>query len=187
MLKKTIAVTGLGFALASGSVLAQEKMMSDTVSCADLNWSASVLSKYPDIGQSCAAVYEKDGKLYAQVPIEVVRTRGNTITFHTVHTDGSRGPSNSVTMDPSFRANIAGRSYRVSDLNRGQNLNVYVPEDRFALIVEDEDGPDLEDAVAIETATVMPTTASPLFLIGLAGGALVALGGVFGAIRRRLA
>lgn len=186
MLKEIITVTGLGFALASGTTLAQSAAESTTVTCEDLNWSAEVLARNPDIGQTCRAVYEKDGRLFAQVPIEVIRTRGNTMTFRTLHTDGTRGESRSVTMDPSFRAQIGGRSYRVSDLNRGQQLNVYLPEDRFALIMEDEDGPDAADAVDIEDATVMPTTASPLFLIGLAGGAFLALGGVVGAMRRRL-
>jgi LPXTG-motif cell wall-anchored protein len=42
--------------------------------------------------------------------------------------------------------------------------------------------------VAIEEEVVeMPTTASPLFLIGLAGGAFLALGGLLGRVRRRLA
>jgi hypothetical protein len=71
---------------------------------------------------------------------------------------------------------------------RGQQLNVYIPEDRFALAVEDADGPDSTDMVAIEEEVVeMPTTASPLFLIGLAGGAFLALGGLLGRVRRRLA
>jgi len=185
MLKKMIAVTGLVLALTSGSALEQEKAESSTVTCADLNWSAEVLARNPDVAQTCTAVYEKDGRLYAKVPIEVVRTRGNTMTFRTLHTDGTRGDSRSVTMDPGFRAELGGRAYRVSDLNRGQQLNVYLPEDRFALIVEDEDGPDHADAVDIED-TAMPSTASPLFLVGLAGGAFLALGGVFTAVRRRL-
>ena len=186
MLKKTIAVTGLAVALASGSAVAQEKAESTSVTCADLNWSAEVLARNPDIAQTCTAVYEKDGRLFAKVPVEVVRTRGNTMTFRTIHTDGTKGDSRSVTMDPSFRANIGGRNYRVSDLNRGQQLNVYLPEDRFALVVEDDDGPDHADLVDIDDATAMPTTASPLFLIGMAGGAFLALGGVFTAIRRRI-
>ena len=69
---------------------------------------------------------------------------------------------------------------------RGQNLNVYLPEDRFALVVEDADGPDDADMMAIVPVTEMPTTASPLFLVGLAGGAFLALGGLFSGIRRRL-
>jgi hypothetical protein len=37
----------------------------------------------------------------------------------------------------------------------------------------------------IGAATEMPTTASPLFLIGLAGGAFLALGGLLSGVRRR--
>jgi hypothetical protein len=92
-----------------------------------------------------------------------------------------------VTLDSSWRANIAGREYRASDLMRGQNLNVYLPEDRFALAVEDDDGIDDADIMVIEDATEMPTTASPLFLVGLAGGAFLALGGLLSGVRRRLA
>jgi hypothetical protein len=187
MFKQAILATGVSLALAAGSATAQEEKVVSAVTCADLNWSAEVLAQNPDIAQTCRTVYEKDGKLYAQAQIEVVRVRGNTMTFRTLHTDGTKGDSRSVTLDTSWRADIGGRQYRASDLMRGQQLNVYLPEDRFALVIEDEDGPDEADLADIEEATEMPTTASPLFLIGLAGGAFLALGGVFGAIRRRLA
>ena len=131
-------------------------------------------------------MYEKDGKLYAKATIEVVRVRGHRMTFRTLHTDGSKGDSRSVQLDSAWRAEIAGRSYRASDLMRGQELNVYLPEDRFALAVEDADGPDVHEVVVIEPEVVeMPTTASPLFLIGLAGAAFLALGGMLSGIRRR--
>lgn len=185
MLKKMIVVTGLGLALSTGSVMAQDKVES-TVSCADLNWSAEVLARNPDIAAMCQTVYEKNGKLYAKTSVEVVRVRGNTMTFRPLHVDGTKGDSRSVTLDPSWRAEIGGRNYRASDLSRGQQLNVYLPEDRFALAVEDADGPDEGDFMVIDDATAMPETASPLFLFGLAGGAFLALGGVFSAVRRRL-
>ena len=38
----------------------------------------------------------------------------------------------------------------------------------------------------IEEAVAMPTTASPLFLLGAAGGAFLALGGLLSGLRRRL-
>ena len=187
MFKQVILATGVSLALSAGQVMAQEeKVESVAVDCADLNWSAEVLAANPDIAQTCRTVYEKNGRLFAQAQIEVVRVRGNTMTFRTLHTDGTRGDSRSVTLDSSWRAEIGGRQYRASDLMRGQQLNVYLPEDRFALVVEDADGPDEEDLTDIEEATAMPTTASPLFLIGLAGGAFLALGGVFSAVRRRL-
>ncbi len=183
MQKKLVVAMGMALALSAGSVSAQDA----APTCADLNWSADVLAANPDIGASCQAVYEKDGKLYAKVSIEVIRVRGNRMTFRPLHTDGTMGDSRSVQLDSSWRAEIGGRSYRASDLMRGQQLNVYIPEDRFALAVEDADGPDEADIVMIEDEVVeMPTTASPLFLVGLAGGAFLALGGLLSGIRRRL-
>ena len=188
MFKKTIVAAGITLAMSAGQAMAQgEKVESAAVSCADLNWSAQVLAANPDIAQTCRSVYEKNGKLYAKVQVEVVRVRGNTMTFRTKHTDGTMGDSRSITLDSDWRANIGGRDYRASDLMRGQELNVYLPEDRFALVIEDADGPDEADLVAIEEEVAMPTTASPLFLFGLAGGAFLALGGLFSAVRRRLA
>lgn len=190
--KKIVVAVGMTLALSAGQLMAQEtnstgKVQSSTVSCADLNWSAEVLAQNPDIAAMCQTVYEKDGKLFAKTSIEVVRVRGNTMTFRPKHVDGTLGDSRTVTLDSSWRANIAGREYRASDLMRGQNLNVYLPEDRFALAVEDDDGLDDADLMDIGAATEMPTTASPLFLVGLAGGAFLALGGLLSGIRRRLA
>ena len=191
MKKKLVVATGLALAMSAGQLMAQNASTADMVkeapTCADLNWSAEVLAENPDIGMTCQAVYEKDGKLYAKASIEVVRVRGNRMTFRTLHTDGTKGDSRSITLDPSWRAEIGGRTYRASDLMRGQQLNVYLPEDRFALAVEDVDGPDEAEIVVIEEEVVeMPTTASPLFLIGAVGGAFLALGGLLGGLRRRL-
>jgi hypothetical protein len=183
-MKKLVVGVGLLLSLGMGQAMAQNA----APTCGDLNWSADVLASNPDIASACNGVYEKNGKLYAKVGIEVVRVRGNRMTFRTVRTDGSKGDSRSIVLDNGFRAEIGGREYRVSDLMRGQKLNVYMPEDRFALIVEDADGPDTMDMMVIEEERVeMPTTATPLFLIGLLGGAFLALGGLLSGIRRRLA
>ena len=190
MSKKVVIAVGMALSLSAGQIMAQDttstgKVESATVTCADLNWSAEVLAANPDIAAMCQTVYEKNGKLFAKTSVEVVRVRGNTMTFRPLHVDGTKGDSRSVTLDPSWRAQIAGRQYRASDLMRGQNLNVYMPEDRFALAIEDEELDD-SDFMMIEDATEMPTTASPLFLVGLAGGAFLALGGLLSGIRRRL-
>ena len=72
-------------------------------------------------------------------------------------------------------------------LARGQELNVYLPGDRWAIIHEDDDGPDEADAVEVVAAAVLPETASPLPLLALLGLGLAGLGAAFGAVRRRLA
>lgn len=186
MLQRSLMIAGFALAVAASPMHAQEGgATTSAVSCDDLNWSAAVLAANPDISQTCRSVYEKDGKLYALAKVEVVRVRGNTMTFRTLHTDGTKGDSRSITLDPGFRANIGGREYRASDLMRGQELNVYLPEDRFALAVQDHDGLHDDDVVEVVEAVSMPTTASPLFLFALAGAAFLGLGGLFGAVRRR--
>ena len=192
MQKKLVLAMGMALSLSAGQAFAQNASsegmdIGTPTSCSDLNWSAEVLAANPDIAMSCQAVYEKDGELYAKATIEVIRVRGNRMTFRTMHTDGGKGDSRSVTLPATWRAEIGGRSYRASDLMRGQQLNVYIPQDRFALAVEDSDGVDAADVVVIEEEVVeMPSTASPLFLIGLAGGAFIALGGLLSGVRRRL-
>ena len=186
MSKKIALAVGMTLSLSAGQLMAAKAVESTTVTCADLEWSAQVLERNPDIAAMCQTVYEKDGELYAKTSIEVVRVRGHTMTFRPKHTDGTLGDSRKVTLGNDWRATVAGQQLSVSDLLRGQELTVYLPQDRFALAVEDDDGIDDHDILVIEDATEMPTTASPLFLFGLAGGAFLALGGLFTAIRRRL-
>lgn len=186
MHKKMVVAVGMALSLSAGSLMAQDRATSSTVTCADLNWAAEVLAANPDIAESCQAVYEKDGKLYAKSTVEVVRVRGNRMTFRPLHTDGTMGDSRSIQLPSSWRAEIGGRNYRASDLMRGQQLNVYLPEDRFALAVSDSDGLDEADLVIIEEEVIeMPTTASPLFLIGALGAGLLAFGGLLTGLRRR--
>lgn len=184
MFKQLTVATGVIVALSvSGQAAAQAP------TCDDIEWASSVTAEYPDIEETCYGVYEKDGKLYAQARVEVQRVRGNRITFRPLHTDGSKGDSHSITVPSSWRANIAGRNYRASQLERGQELNVYLPGDRWALAVQDEEPAADEEIEVIEIVEVeeveMPTTASPLFLFGLGGGALLSLGGLLTALRRR--
>jgi len=120
------------------------------IECADLHWSAQVLAANPDISLACQGVYEKDGILYARASIEVVRVSGNTLRFRTLLTDGSKGARRSVTLDPQWRVTIGGSSYRLGDLSEGQRLDIYLPEDRFALTVLDSNS---ADASTIETVT----------------------------------
>jgi hypothetical protein len=183
MKKKLVVALGMAMSLTMA-----QGAMSQAPTCADIDWAANVLAANPDIRDTCKGVYEKDGKLYAKATLEVVRVRGNTVTFRPQHTDGTLGDARTVTVPSGWRADIAGRNYRASDLMRGQELNIYIPEDRWALHVADDDGiDDYEEALVIEEAAAveMPTTASPLFLLGLAGGSFLALGGVLTGLRRR--
>jgi len=110
------------------------------VSCGDLRWSEAVLQANPDIAKACRGVFQKDGVLYALAKIEVVQVQGNTLRFRTLRTDGSKGPRRSVKLPGSFRVNLDGRDYRISELSVGQQLDIFLPEDRFALVVSGDSG-----------------------------------------------
>lgn len=175
----------VGCALATFS-MGQQALAQDELACGDIEWSAMVTDQYPSIADACDAVVEKNGSLYARIQVELQRVRGRTLTFKILNNDGTSGGSYTQQVGMSWRAKIGGNSYRPSELNRGQELNVYMPHDRWVVIHEDDDGPDDADAMELVAAPQLPATASPLPLIGLMGGLLLALGSGLGAIRRRL-
>ena len=187
-MKRTIMATALVLA-ASNAAYGQAP------TCDDLVWSAQVLEANPDIGMSCQGVFERNGDLFAKVTIELTRVRGNRLTFRPVHTDGSRGDARSITMPSNWRANIGGTTYRASELLPGQELNVYMPQDRFALAMHDgddvlDDSEAMAEMMEIEevavAAVAVPKTASPLYT--MLGGALALFGlGAALTYRRRTA
>lgn len=140
---------GLTLLLAVGGANAADKPRG-AVQCADLKWSAEVLAANPDIASACQGVYEKDGVLYARATIEVVRVLGNTLRFRTLLKDGSLGKRRSVSLDSQWRVSLDGREYRLSELSEGQRLNIYLPEDRFALTVLGSNAPRASAIEAVE-------------------------------------
>jgi hypothetical protein len=180
--RKLVVLGGICVALGVGqSAVAQDENMT----CADIEWSSTVTNEFPTIESACDAVTVKNGKLFARVEVEVLRVRGRTLTFRFLNNDGTFGGTYTQTVDTAWRAKIGGREYRPRDLSRGQQLNVYMPHDRWAIIHEDDDGPDDMDAVVITAAPMLPETASPLFLFGLGGAGFLALASGLGLVRRR--
>jgi hypothetical protein len=102
--------------------------------CDELAWSAQLLEANPDIREACLGVYVKGDTYYAKIRIEVTRASAGRLSFRPILRDGSKGAARSLTVSGDWRANIDGQSLRVGQLQPGQRLSVYVPEDRFALI-----------------------------------------------------
>lgn len=133
---KALPATGFALLLAVNSAAFAQKPRG-VVHCAELQWSAQVLALNPDIALACQGVYEKDGVLYARATIEVVNVVGNKLRFRTLLTNGSKGKRRSITVGNDWRVTLDGQEYRASDLLPGQQLNIYLPEDRFVLSVLD--------------------------------------------------
>lgn len=179
-IKQTFAAV-VGLLMLGQQAMAQDDMLS----CEDIEWSSAVTDQYPSIADACNAVMEKNGQMFARVSVELQRVRGNNLTFKVLNRDGTSGGSYTQNVGNSWRAQISGRSYRARDLSRGQRLNVYLPPDRWAIIHEDEDGPDMEDAMELAAAPMLPSTASNLPLVGAIGAGFLMLGAAFTLMRSR--
>ena len=143
-------LAGLAMSLLPFALQATPAEDRGAVSCEDLSWSAEVLAANPDIGLACRGVYEKDGNLYARATIEVVKVQAGTLFFRTLRTDGSKGPQRRVKLPASWRASIQGREYRLADMVAGQKLDIYLPENRFALFMPGADEAQGVGAARIE-------------------------------------
>jgi hypothetical protein len=164
-------------------------------SCRDVNFTGPIAREFPNARDACLGVQTRsDGRQYAHFKARITRVRGNTVDAEFKMPDGTYGREISVTPDPSARVRIAGRSYRYNELSRGQELDVYLPPDRWEIAV-----PSTEEFAAAPTVTLvavadpapvvaantLPRTASPLPLVGVLGGVLTALGLLVVAVRRR--
>ncbi len=175
----------------SGQLLAASHESAGGLTCADVEFKSMITDALPNANDACLSVVEIDGRPFAEFKAEIVRNRGATTRARFQRADGSWTDVYEFTPDKSRTIRIGGRSYRLRDMQRGQQLNIYLPPDRFEVAVADDD--DLATvpltlvtvtAVRMPAAAELPTTAGLVPLIGMLGGLSVALGGSLAAIRR---
>lgn len=162
------------------------------LTCDDIDFTPAVTSQYPDIAKACQDVIEVDGERFAKATVRLTRTGNNRASFRFLHTDGTTGETHRIDLDPSWRANIDGREYRIRDLGPGQELNVYLPSDRWEAHVT---APTVTTFVVYRgyamaedtggTMAALPSTASPLTTVGAMGGAALLTAFLLRIYRRR--
>jgi hypothetical protein len=178
-----LALSWTGAALAQGN-------------CSELVFTGPVAREFPEARNACIGVETREGRQYAHFQARIRSVRGNTVEAEFKMPDGTYGRPISVTPNSDSRVRIAGRSYRWSELSRGQELDVYLPPDRWEIAVPADTDAQFAAAPAVTTlaiaqpapivaANTLPRTASPLPLVGALGGLLTALGFAVAAIRRR--
>jgi hypothetical protein len=164
--------------------------------CRDLNFTGPIAREFPNARDACLGVVTRDGQQYAHFQARVTNVRGNTVEAEFKMPDGRYGRPISVTPDPEARVRIAGRSYRYRDLSRGQELDVYLPPDRWEIAVHSDPNAEFAAAPAVTTvaiaqpaptvaANALPRTGSWVPLAGALGGALTMLGLAVAIVRRR--
>ena len=166
------------------------------LSCRDLEFTGPVAREFPQARDACIGVETRDGRPYAHFNARIRSVRGNTVEAEFKMPDGTYSRPISVTPDPDSRVRIAGRNYRWRDLSRGQELDVWLPPDRWEIVVPEDPEAQFAAAPAVAAlaisepapvlaANTLPRTASPLPLIGATGGLFVLLGLVAAVLRRR--
>jgi len=153
-----------------------------SLTCADFRPTQEALDRFPDLKGACQEVVERDGELYAKFPAVVRRASFSSVTLYLAATD------HTFTVKPQSDARvlIGGRKYRARDLQRGQEVNIYLSTSAFATPNVEEVALVTEEDVMIThevaPAEALPTTASPWPTVGAASVLLLVMGWV---IRRR--
>jgi hypothetical protein len=208
-----IAATLVGCMCAAGASAQRAQLDTENLdpsvraaSCAAVNWNKDLLEQYPRLAEGCQEVLISDGRKWARFSADLIRTNGDgsvTLNFK----DRQDRSMEQLTLMPAAaqRVSIDGRDYRFSELPRGQQLNLYVPEGMYALALmpgaaseqlaqivpptqtaQPAPTPRVAQAEPARASTLrqLPNTAGPLPLVAL-GGLMSLLGGLGLSLRRR--
>jgi LPXTG-motif cell wall-anchored protein len=152
-------------------------------SCADVNWSAETLAKYPNISKSCQSVMTKDGTTYVRFDgtVKKVAKGGSEVTMQMKGTNAKLV----LNPDPNKTVNIGGKKTPVKQLRPGDTLTFYVPDSRLVAavvptpeeIVPAEEVPIIAPPVEqmAMTQEPLPKTASSWPLVALLGAMSIGL------------
>ena len=190
-MKKTIglvaSLTLLGGLGETHSALAQG-------GCGNITFTGTVAQQFPEAKNACLEMVTKNGQQLAHFKGEIVGQSGGEVRARFKLPSGQYSQTYAFRPDPATRININGQRYRFSELQRGQELDVYLPPDRWEFEVpstENFAAAPAADVVRITTITVasaptLPKTASPIPLVALLSVVLLALGTGLTLLRRRL-
>ena len=202
MRKTTAALTSALVLSAFSTVALAQDEDGVGLSCADIEFSSAVTSRASDIDRACRDVVELNGRMFAKTRIELTNVRGNRATWHFVMPDGRSGTRHTIEVPSDWRATIDGREYRMRELSRGQELNVYLPPDRWEahfnaptstftayepapIVAADDDDMGSSTSSSMPSTAMLPATAGPLPLFGLFGGIALLGAGLVRVFRRR--
>jgi hypothetical protein len=159
--------------------------------CSGIQWSEQAVDTYPTIASACQGVEERNGKTYVKFEGKVKRNvnRGEQLVVN--FKDGGE-----VTLSPPAETHlyVNGKRTPVADLQRGDDLNFYIAEDRLAAQFPETETATarlvivpivVRDDSSDERMAALPSTASPLPLVALGGFLTLGLGGLLTLYRRR--
>lgn len=160
--------------------------------CGNIVFSSDISSRFPNARLACLDVATREGKDFAHFKARITGVSGSKVSAEFKLPDGTYGRPVTFTPDPDARARIAGTTYRIRDLSRGQELDVYLPPDRWEIVIPQDPTQTFAAAPAVTTIPLqeptpqLPRTGSPLPLLALLGGLIAAFGAGARGLRRKL-
>ena len=190
-MKRTIGL--LASLILSGSLAATQSAFAQG-GCGDITFTGPVASQFPEAKNACLEMVTRNGQQFAHFKGEIVGVSGNQVRARFKLPNGQYSKTYSFTPQSGARININGARYRFNELSKGQELDVYVPPDRWEFNLPETENfaaAPPADVVRITTITVaaaptLPKTASSVPLVGVLSVVLLALGTGLTLIRRRL-
>ena len=161
--------------------------------CGAVNFTGPVASQFPQARDACLELVTRNGQQFAHFKGEIVGVSGNQVRARFKLPNGQYSQTYAFTPQSGARVNINGTRYRFNELSRGQELDVYLPPDRWEFEVpETENFAAAAPAEVVRITTItrasptLPKTASSVPLVGALSVVLLALGTGLTLIRRRL-
>lgn len=175
---------------AAGALAAVQPAVAQTATCENVTFHGDLLAKFPNIRDVCQEIIVRDGDQVAVLNAELGRVGSQTVSARFKKHDG--GMTDWIRFSPpaDFRVRVAGRDYRLREMGRGSELNMYVPVDSPTVAVHS--GVDEEELVFVmfeagdaeDMGDALPKTASNAPLFALLGGLFLLIAGGM-TLRRR--
>ena len=190
-MRNTVPLTALALIACLGG---SQSALAQGGACGDIQFAASILSQFPEAPAACLGVETRNGQQFARFRGEIRDVIGRQVSARFELPAGGYSKTYQFTPNSNARVTIAGQTLRYTELQRGQELNIYLPADRWEFNVPETEtlaaAPTVERVTpaVVTTGAVaanLPRTASPLPLLGMLGGLLTAVGLGLTVIRRR--
>jgi hypothetical protein len=143
--------------------------------------------RFADLKGTCEGVYRINGALYARAQAVVRSASSSKVRLYLPATDRTI----ESTPDSDMRVHVGGQKLRVRDLDRGDEIGIYLSLDAFfedrveeiAFATEDSN-PEPIAIAPIQEVAALPTTASPLPMLALLSSLILGAGVFMRRMRR---
>lgn len=114
------------------------------LTCDDFIPTEAALQRFPDLTGACEEVVERDGELYGKFRAVVRRANFRSVTLYLPATDHTF----SLEPESDARVLLGGRKVRPSELERGQEIRIYLSTKAFAT-------PNVEEVALVTDSEVI--------------------------------